>query len=90
MRKASTVLAILGFGLFVAYLLFSSLALDQVGCEVCVAFRDQTSCRTASGTTREEAINTATDNACAQIVSGREATMACTATTPTKISCTEK
>ena len=61
-----------------AAIIGASLALATVGlvvvsalnsldstCEVCMSFRGQTQCRTATGATEQEATRTATDNACA-------------------------
>jgi hypothetical protein len=52
-------------------------------------FRGSTACRTASAETREDAIRTAADNACAQLVSGMTDSIACTQTPPKSISCKE-
>jgi hypothetical protein len=52
-------------------------------------FRGGTACRTASAETREDAIRTAADNACAQLVSGMTDSIACTQTPPKSISCKE-
>jgi hypothetical protein len=39
----------------------------------------------ASGTTREQAVRTATDNACALIASGMTESMACTSAPPVSV-----
>ena len=76
--------------LFVGYVVYTSLGLDKVSCEVCVEFRGETACRTASGTTREEAVRTATENACAQLVSGMTDSMDCGRTVPKSINCQDQ
>ena len=88
--RNATVLIVIGCALFVAYVIYSSLGLDKVRCEVCVEFRGQSACRTASGSSKEEAIRTATENACAQIVSGMTDSMDCTQVPPQSVSCKER
>jgi hypothetical protein len=77
MDKTKKIAIILGFMLFLGYVVYSSLGLNQFRCEVCVEFHGQTACATASGSTREEAQRTATDTACGQVSSGMTDTMAC-------------
>lgn len=61
---------------FVVFLFYSSLG-DKYRVEVCVTFRGAQKCKTARAKTREEAIRTASENACAEISSGMTDTMAC-------------
>jgi hypothetical protein len=65
-------------------------ALDSLGatCEVCMTFRGQTQCRTASATTEQEATRTATDNACAVLgARGMALSIECQNTPPAKVTC---
>lgn len=73
------------FLLFLVMLVHSSLRLGQVRVEVCVEFKGRANCGTAAAPTEEEAIRTATDNACALIASGVTETIACSDTTPASI-----
>ena len=41
------VLATLGFVLLIVYIIYSSMGLAEVSCEVCIKFRGRTECRTA-------------------------------------------
>jgi len=78
----------LGLAAAAGYIVYSSMKLQQVECEACMEFRAQKACRKASGATREEAMRTAVNNACALIAFGREDGMACTQMTPPKsVSC---
>jgi hypothetical protein len=61
----------------------STLAAHKV--EVCMEFNGMTSCRTASGSTEEFALRTATTNACATIASGVTDSMACDRSEPKKV-----
>lgn len=85
-RRATAV--ILGvFLLFVVFTVYQSLDLGRFSCRVCVEYQGRTACRSASAPTREEAIRTATDNACAQLTSGMSEIMACTQAPPVSIEC---
>jgi hypothetical protein len=56
-------------------------------CEVCVTFEGRTQCREAYGHTEEEAIRTATDNACGLLTSGMTNTIRCGKTPPDTSTC---
>ena len=88
--NSRTRLAIAAFVVAVAALiLYSTLSLGAYSCEVCMEFRGQSKCRTARGSSREEATRTATDNACAFLASGMSDGMACTNTPPKSSKCRE-
>jgi hypothetical protein len=53
-----------------------------VTCEVCIEFNGRTQCRTAKAATKQEALRTATDSACADLASGMNESMSCGRTTP--------
>jgi len=53
-----------------AFLMYSSMHIAQYRVEVCVAFRGQSSCRTASADSQDHALRSAQTNACALLVSG--------------------
>ena len=71
--------------LLLAALVYSTLSLARFECEVCVTFNGWSACRVAAGATREEAVRTASDNACAFLASGRTDSMACGRTPPTRV-----
>ena len=77
---------ILGAG-FLAYLVYSSLGLASVTCEVCIRFNGQVDCRIASGTSADEATDTGRNNACALLTNGRDELIACTQTQPQSTMC---
>jgi hypothetical protein len=72
-----------------AYIILSPSRLGKVSCEVCMEFKGQTSCRTARGPSREEAMATARDNACARIAFGREDSIACGGKEPESVQCSD-
>ena len=84
-RLIVVVLMIAGFALII----YSSLSLQAESCEVCVTYNGRTDCRKARGNTREEAVRTASDNACALLASGMTAGIACSNTPPTSVECEE-
>ncbi len=63
---------------FLAYLVYSTFSLASVTCEVCVEFNGRVDCRIASGTTADEATDTALNNACALLTNGRDELISCT------------
>ena len=90
MRKKTTVLAVLVFVLFLAYLVYSSMGLSKVSCEVCINFGGRSECRTAQGVTAEEAQRTATSVACTLLTSDMTESIACGNTRPVKLMCTPR
>jgi len=89
MPKAVKLMLVVGVIAAILYIVTSSMGTSKLSCEVCIDFKGQEACRTARGSTREEAIQTALDNACAQVVSGRTENIACGGTEPTSITCSE-
>lgn len=83
----TTLVAIL-FGLAVlGVLIYSTMGLQQWSCEVCITYNDRYNCASAAAPTREEAIRTATDVACAPISSGMTESIQCTNTAPDTVEC---
>jgi hypothetical protein len=75
----------MAFLVFVVLLVYSTLRLGEVTVEVCMEFNGRSNCGTAAAPTEEEAIRTATDNACALISSGRDESMACARAAPKSV-----
>lgn len=89
MPKPLKVLLVLAVAGVLAYIVTSTSESKAVSCEVCVEFKGREACRTARGATREQAIDTAQDNACARIVSGRTENILCGGSQPASIRCSE-
>ena len=80
----------IGLGVaFLVYLIYSSLGLNPITCEICVEFRGRVQCRSASGETNDEAIQTGIQNACSLITNGRDESISCTSRPPQSATCTE-
>jgi len=76
------------FVVAVAGLIWASLrGVNEVTCEVCITYNEETACRTGKGRTKEDAIDVATRSACAVLSSGMTESMKCERTTPTSQSC---
>lgn len=84
--KLTITVAFLGV---IAYVVLSTLALSKASCEVCVEFKGRESCRTARAPTKEEAIATARNNACARITNGRTENILCGGSEPKSIRCSD-
>lgn len=84
MKKAA-IIGVLFLVIVIAALVYSTSTLAAHKVEVCMEFNGQTQCRTASGSTEEFALRTATSNACALIASGVTDSIACDQATPKKV-----
>ncbi len=78
-------LILLGAVLFIGFLYYSSKQQSQFRVEVCMEFQGRSDCRTASGPTEQQALRTATENACALISSGMTDSIACGNTPPKSV-----
>jgi hypothetical protein len=87
-RPSGTTIAVLVFAaLVLALIVYSTLGLGGVSCEVCMEYQGMSRCRSAQGTTRQEATKTATENACAFLASGVTDSIACNNTPPRSVRC---
>jgi hypothetical protein len=71
----------------IAFIVWSSLHVGTVRCEVCIDFGGRQACRSVDGATRAEARMSAINNACAFLSSGVTQVMACERTPPTREQC---
>ena len=79
-------LAVVAIG---GYIIVSSMGTATVTCEVCMEFKGREACRTARGADRDEAIITARNGACSEIVNGRTENILCGNEAPKMLSCSE-
>ena len=89
MRSTSWValIALLAIGAFVVY---TSLPVGGVRCEVCMTFDGRDACRAVDGPTEDDARAAARTNACALLTSGVTNTLACERSTPVRTSCSAR
>ncbi len=69
----------------VAFVVLTTFRQQRFRCQVCVTFNGQRDCRTASATTREQAVRAAVTNACAQLASGVTDSIRCENTPPDSV-----
>ena len=68
-----------------AAIVYFSMGLRKFTVEVCMEYNGRSNCATASGTTEEEAVRTATDTACATISFGMTESIQCSRTPPVSV-----
>ncbi len=83
--KKPVLVGILIVAAILGIIIYSSLDLASNRVEVCMDWKGRTNCKTASGSSEEFAVRTATTNACAEMVSGVTDTMACERAEPVSI-----
>ncbi len=80
-------IALAGLFGFMALVVYRSLHMSGIRCEVCITFHDRSMCRTVDGEREEDVMMAATTNACAYLANGVTEGMACSRTPPTKADC---
>jgi hypothetical protein len=83
--KKSVWLGLLFLALVIGFVIYSTMSTSRIRCQVCVTFRGQQACRTASASTRDLALRTATENACALLASGVTDSNQCNNTPPDSV-----
>jgi hypothetical protein len=71
----------------IGFVVYSSFQVSTVECEVCMQFDGRSTCRSASAARRDEALRSATDNACALLTSGMTNSIRCQQSEPVKSEC---
>jgi hypothetical protein len=87
MSKTTKILIGAGFIALLAFIMYSTMGLAKVRCEVCVEFHGRTMCSSAAGTEKKEAVKSAIDVACSDLAAGRTENIACEATVPKTMDC---
>ena len=81
----NVIIGIAGSLAFIALLAYMTMGMKQHRVEVCMEFMGRRNCRIAAGPTREQALRTASENACATISSGMTESTACGQTPPASV-----
>ena len=76
MKRTSWV-ALAALVLLVGFVVYSSLTIGGVRCEVCIEFRSRRACRAVDADAEADALAAARTNACALLASGVTDSMAC-------------
>jgi hypothetical protein len=83
--KKPVLIGIVLFVALIAFMLYSTLGMAGNKVEVCMQYDGRTSCRTASGSSKDYALRTAKSNACAEISSGVTDTIKCENSDPVRM-----
>lgn len=84
-KRVGLLIGIVFAVVFAGILTYSMISLRKYRVEVCITYNGRTECRVASGATQDEALRTASDNACTLLASGMTDTMACGRTEPKSV-----
>jgi hypothetical protein len=84
MKKKPVLVGVIFVVVVLGAIIYSSMNLSKYEVEVCMTFNGNSSCRTASGKTKDETLQTAITNACGDIAGGVTDSIACERTQPTK------
>jgi hypothetical protein len=76
-------------GVFIAALVYTTIAQTGVECRVCITYRGQSRCDTVVGSDQALAQMQATSTACTYLSSGVTDSISCTSTRPDSLDCTE-
>ncbi|HUI25398.1 MAG TPA: hypothetical protein VL403_04870 [Candidatus Kryptonia bacterium] len=87
--RKSTLAALVLLPPIVGVVIYNSFQVSQFQCTVCMTFEGQSECRTVTGHTEAEGLQSATNNACALLTSGMTNSIRCTRTMPTKSECVQ-
>ena len=87
MSKTTKILIGIGFVALLVFIVYSTMGLAKVSCEVCVVFHGRTMCSSAAGMNQNEAVKSAVSVACSDLAAGRTENIACEATVPKTTSC---
>jgi hypothetical protein len=87
MSKTTKILIGAGFVALLGFIIYSTMGLAKVNCQVCVEFHGRTMCGSASGTSQTEAVKSGVSIACSDLAAGRTENIACEATPPKTMSC---
>jgi len=74
--------------LFIGFVVFRSLRIPRMECEVCITYDGEQQCRKASADTRQMAMQSAATAACATLAGGMTESIRCQNTPPDRATCT--
>ena len=81
------IIGILFAAVVLAAIFYQTMHLEQYQCEVCMEFEGRKKCLTVQGESEQQAMQTAKDNACSFITSGRAENIRCSQTPPASVQC---
>ena len=87
--RKSTLAGLILLPPIVGLVIYNSFQVSQFQCTVCITFDGQSECRTVTGHTEAEGLQSAANNVCALLTSGMTNSIRCTRTAPTKSECVQ-
>jgi len=88
-RRPLRSIALAALFVFMAFVVYRTLHMQGIRCEVCITYNGLSQCRTVEGEREEDVHQAAVNNVCAYLASGVTDGMACMRTPPTKKECTQ-
>ncbi|MBI4516066.1 MAG: hypothetical protein HY699_09665 [Deltaproteobacteria bacterium] len=85
--RKTTVAAMVLLPVVIAIVIYNSFQVSEFQCTVCLEFDGRAACRTVTGQTEAEGLQSATTNACALLTSGMTDSIRCGRTPPKKAEC---
>jgi hypothetical protein len=82
-----TTMTALGLVVLAGVLVWLSMGLQEVECDVCIEFKGRRNCATAAAASQPEAVRSGRTTACALLASGVRDGFACDSTPPASVSC---
>jgi hypothetical protein len=85
--RKSTIAGLLLLPPIIGLVIYNSFHVSDYECTVCIEYEGQTQCRTVTGASEAEGLQSATTNACATLAGGMTDTIRCERTPPKKSEC---
>jgi len=85
--RKTTLAALVLLPPIVGFVIYNSFHVSTFECTVCIEFEGRSVCRTVTGQTEQEGLQSATTNACALLTSGMTDSIRCGRTRPQKAEC---
>jgi hypothetical protein len=85
--RKTTLAALVLLPPLIGLVIYNSFHVSDFECTVCIEFEGRNVCRTVTGETETEGLQSATNNACALLTSGMTDTIRCSRTPPKKAEC---
>ena len=85
--RKSTIAGLILLPPIIGLVIYNSFQVSDYECTVCIEFEGQTQCRTVTGHTEGEGLQSATTNVCATLAGGMTDTIHCERTPPKKSEC---
>lgn len=85
MKKKPVIAAVVLSVALIGLIAYSTMGLSEYRVEVCMEFEGRNACSTTSGSSKDFALRTAIQTACANVASGVTQTMGCQNTNPSKV-----